>query len=197
MAKKTLNKKEIVCQAAIEVIAREGFYNASIDKIASAAGVAVGTIYNYFENKNDILNYIFQRELEKRKSLFQELEKKELHPLEKLKLILELHFQEVKKNPDLFRVLLGEKTLPHLCHFKEKYEFEGMPHFIEKIIARGIADGYLRPCDEKIISFIIFGSLEGLMSRYLVEIKGKKESPLLDKGAREMIDTLKKGLLSS
>ena len=42
-----------------------GFHTATTDKIAAAAGVAVGTIYNYFKNKEDILNHIFQVEYEK------------------------------------------------------------------------------------------------------------------------------------
>jgi TetR/AcrR family fatty acid metabolism transcriptional regulator len=55
-------KKEIIRRAAIEVISKLGFHGATTDRIAQEAKVAVGTIYNYFKNKEDILDYIFEVE---------------------------------------------------------------------------------------------------------------------------------------
>jgi AcrR family transcriptional regulator len=41
--------------AAIEEFAREGFDGANINHITQTAGVATGTIYNYFHSKNDLM----------------------------------------------------------------------------------------------------------------------------------------------
>ena len=41
--------------AAIDEFPSEGFEGASINRITRAAGVAVGTIYNYFSGKNDLM----------------------------------------------------------------------------------------------------------------------------------------------
>ncbi len=194
MQKNVKDKKEIVCQAAVEVIAREGFHNATIEKIASSAGVAVGTIYNYFLNKDDILDYIFQKEYEKRKEFFLELQKKELHSLEKLKLILAMHFEEVKKNPSIFIVLLRERGMPKVCNFKGITRFEGLPRFIEEILVEGINNGDLRSCDLRVISSAILGSIESLMSRYLLELEDKGHSKVLDSAAEEIDLLLRHGL---
>ena len=52
-------KYQKILEAAISVIAQEGFFNSTVSKIAQAAGVADGTIYLYFKNKNDILVHFF------------------------------------------------------------------------------------------------------------------------------------------
>jgi len=46
-----------ICDAAIHVFAEKGFHNTTLENIARAAGVSVGLIYRYFENKEDLLYY--------------------------------------------------------------------------------------------------------------------------------------------
>ncbi len=194
MQKGVKDKKEVVCQAATKVIAREGFHNATVDKIASAAGVAVGTVYNYFLNKNDILNFIFHREYEKRKTYFLKLKAEDLHPLEKIKRILSMHFEEVKNNPDVFLVLLRERGMPRVCHFEGITQFEGLPRFIEEILQGGMESGALRTCKLHVIAPAIFGSIEALMGRYLMEREEKGSSAILDDAAEEIALLLWHGL---
>lgn len=55
MAKKIGEKSDAILKAATEVFAETGYHNASISKIAKIAGIADGTIYLYFDNKEDIL----------------------------------------------------------------------------------------------------------------------------------------------
>ncbi len=56
-------KRGQITRSALELIAERGFHNAPVAKIAEMAGVAVGTIYRYFESK-DILITELHRELE-------------------------------------------------------------------------------------------------------------------------------------
>ena len=50
-------------QAALELIAEQGFHRAPMAKIAEKAGVAAGTIYRYFESKDDLITELY-REIE-------------------------------------------------------------------------------------------------------------------------------------
>jgi AcrR family transcriptional regulator len=62
---KTSDKRDDIMQAALELIAEQGFHDAPMSEIAEKAGVAAGTIYRYFENK-DVLITELHRELEYR-----------------------------------------------------------------------------------------------------------------------------------
>ncbi len=60
MAKKTGEKYDAIIEAAVVVIAQFGYHQAQVSKIAKEAKVADGTIYLYFENKEDILVSLFE-----------------------------------------------------------------------------------------------------------------------------------------
>ena len=54
-------RKNQILDAAARVFASKGFHAATIKDIARDAGIADGTIYNYFENKTTLLFAIFER----------------------------------------------------------------------------------------------------------------------------------------
>ena len=52
-------KRQRIMRAAIEVFARKGYFAARMTDVAQAAEVADGTLYLYFEGKEDLLIRIF------------------------------------------------------------------------------------------------------------------------------------------
>lgn len=53
------DKKTQLIEAAIDLFAKEGFWNTPTSKIAKHAGVATGTLFNYFESKNDLIDAVY------------------------------------------------------------------------------------------------------------------------------------------
>jgi TetR/AcrR family transcriptional regulator, repressor of fatR-cypB operon len=58
-------KREDIMQAALELIAEQGFHGSPMAMIADRAGVGAGTIYRYFESKDALIAEIFS-ELERK-----------------------------------------------------------------------------------------------------------------------------------
>src|SRR5512145_3494808 len=56
-------KRERILRAAIKIFSHKGFFNAKVSEIARAAGVADGTIYLYFKNKDDLLISLFEEKM--------------------------------------------------------------------------------------------------------------------------------------
>ncbi len=54
---------DIILKAAIQVFERKGYTNTTTNHIASRAGVSIGTIYQYFPNKNSILYELMDRHI--------------------------------------------------------------------------------------------------------------------------------------
>jgi AcrR family transcriptional regulator len=54
------DKREEIFRAALELIAEHGFHGAPMAMIADQAGVAAGTIYRYFENKDVMITELYQ-----------------------------------------------------------------------------------------------------------------------------------------
>lgn len=53
------DKRDLIIQAALELVAEQGFHGAPMAMIADKAGVGAGTIYRYFENKDDLIRGIY------------------------------------------------------------------------------------------------------------------------------------------
>jgi TetR/AcrR family transcriptional regulator, repressor of fatR-cypB operon len=54
------NKKEAILKAALELFAERGFYGTSVAEIAHKAKVGAGTIYRYFQDKEALVNSLYQ-----------------------------------------------------------------------------------------------------------------------------------------
>ena len=53
----TKQREEEILKSASRVFARRGYASATIPEIAQEAGIAVGTIYNYYRNKRELFIY--------------------------------------------------------------------------------------------------------------------------------------------
>ena len=56
--------KKAILTAALKLFAEKGFYNTSTRAISRKAGIAEGTLFNYFETKEDLALYFFEREMD-------------------------------------------------------------------------------------------------------------------------------------
>lgn len=54
------DKREAILQATMELVAEQGFHDAPCSLIAERSGVAAGTIYRYFENKEALIVTLYQ-----------------------------------------------------------------------------------------------------------------------------------------
>lgn len=162
-------KEELIKQAAIRVFASEGFHKARMEAIAREAGVAVGTIYNYFTGKEDVLLSVFEAELEERLSFFEQLRGSGLTIPEQIAKILQEHFSLLQQKPELAHVLLQERFNPGEG-FKDKLSnFHGrVVERIEALIKEGISQGLVRPCNPHIIAPALFAVVQSISAWEMV-----------------------------
>ena len=110
----TEERRKQILDAAAQVFAEKGFDRATIADIARAAGVAEGSIYNYFKNKGDLLVSIPRQAVElplanvsERMSL---LATAPVPPEEMLKMVAHNIAKTAQQNGPIFRILIS--TLP-------------------------------------------------------------------------------------
>ena len=108
-------KKLEIMKTALNLFAKNGFYNTTIADIAKEMDMSVGNMYNYFPSKEslakELLIYtskIFGEELKK-------INEMEIPTKEKIKKIVELYFKKTKSEPELvdyfMRVYLSNKEI--------------------------------------------------------------------------------------
>src|SRR5271168_610711 len=57
------NTRRAILRAALQLFAEKGFYRTTTKAISKKAGIAEGTLFNYFETKEDLALYFFEQEL--------------------------------------------------------------------------------------------------------------------------------------
>jgi AcrR family transcriptional regulator len=120
----TEERRKQILTAAAQVFAEKGFDRATIADIARAAGVAEGSIYNYFKNKGDLLvsipRQVVESPLANVSARMASLATAPLPPEDMLKLIARNIVNTVQQNAPIFRILIS--TLPTMNKAtREKY----------------------------------------------------------------------------
>ena len=101
-------KYQRILDAAISVFAEQGFFQSTIAQIAKEAGVADGTIYLYFKNKDDILVQFYQYKTRQIFERFREAVDKPASAEEKLRCLIRVHLQEFQKDRNMAIVYQAE-----------------------------------------------------------------------------------------
>ena len=176
---KAEDKHKRILDAAIKVFAQNGFYNSKVSEIAKEAGVADGTIYLYFKNKDDILISLFEEEMEKIiQNMKQEIGREE-DPLEKLKKFAVVQLNSKKENPDLAAIM--EVELRQSSKFMKEYvnkKFIEYLRIISSIIKEGQERGIIKKgIDPIIVSRAFWGALDEVARFWVLSPKKRISLP--------------------
>ena len=94
------NKYHQILEAAVKVFARQGFHQSTVAQIAKEAGVADGTIYLYFKNKDDILVQFFSNRTKQVFESFREEVGRAETSADKLRNLVRCHLAEFQRDRD-------------------------------------------------------------------------------------------------
>ncbi len=163
-------KRHRILQAAIAVFARKGFFHARISEIAQEAGVADGTIYLYFDNKDHLLIAVFEEEMQAIIGRFQDALRPIGDPVERLRGFIRMHAEMVIENPDLAHVLQIE--LRQSSTFMSDYKpvrFQEFLDILEGIIIEGRKAGVFRQdIHPGTVKRAVFGALDELALHWIM-----------------------------
>jgi TetR/AcrR family fatty acid metabolism transcriptional regulator len=193
--KKSSDKHRRIIQAAVKVFAKNGFYNSKVSEIARAANVADGTIYLYFQNKDDILIRLFEEEMAAILQRVRHEIAQEAHPALKLKRFALAHLKLVEENQELAEIIQVE--IRQSSKFMKEYknvQFQEYLNLISSIVREGQAAGEFRhDVEPGVFKRAFFGALDE-MSRYWVLSPVKKYD--INRAAEEIAGLFLRGILN-
>jgi AcrR family transcriptional regulator len=137
-----LERRRRILQEARRRLEHYGFEKTTMAEIAADAGIAVGTLYLYFRNKEDLL-FAFGKECQDRYvDAQQQLARSRIPPAERLRQLTHLRVlglkEQMEATPHGGEILMGMMQTGHTCcQARERLEVE----MIEQILREGIASG--------------------------------------------------------
>jgi TetR/AcrR family transcriptional regulator len=199
------DKQERVLDAALAEFADQGYQAASLNRVVARAGIAKGSLYQYFPNKEGIFNYIFQYALKMvRRTLTtvkdETLEENFFVRLEK-SLLAGVRF--LREHPRIFSLYLKiqlDKNVP----FREEFLAAVRRHATEyfaSLVRRAQARGELRPGVPRDAALFL---LDAVFDRFLQAVAvpaldvtlglHQATDAAIQKHVRELVSLLKEGL---
>jgi AcrR family transcriptional regulator len=163
--------------AALRVITRRGLTGATMQEIADEAGVAKGTLYLYFRDREDLL----ERAAE---FAFSKLEAKLISTLPqisdfagKLQALLRSEIDFFDEHREFFRIYITLKHPPEAVHQSARRKRMCHPRYsrhlarLEAMIEEAMSRGEVRECDPSRLALFVSESAVALMLRRLTEEK--------------------------
>ncbi|MCL6632412.1 MAG: TetR family transcriptional regulator [Alicyclobacillus herbarius] len=173
-------------------MAESGYHHAQIARIARIAGVADGTVYLYFKNKEDILVSLLRRSIEKIVEKLQASMCSMDGAADKLDYLVHLYLRELGADPKLAMVTQVHMRQVDAGIRRAIGEFmKPLYDVLDGIIEDGVRQGVFRPSmDRRIARRMIFGTIDETVTAWV--LTGSKYD--LHAQADAVVDVLLNGL---
>lgn len=187
------SKRERILRAAVDVFAEFGYFNAKVSQIAKSAGVADGTIYLYFDGKEDLLITIF-REYTRNYLLTLEQRMANVNRAEdRLRTAVRHHLETLGRDRSL--AVVSQVELRHSLKFLSLFsqqEVRDYLNVIRKIVEHGQeSSAFRRNVHPQLAAKAIFGVLDEMVTSWMLS---EKEYDLPAQ-AEQVADLILTGLL--
>ncbi|MBQ00596.1 MAG: TetR family transcriptional regulator [Acidobacteria bacterium] len=166
----TGDKHDLIIKAATKLFARRGFFNAQVADVAREAGIAAGTVYLYFESKDDLLISIFERTMHEGLEAGRQALAGVSDPVERLRRLAQVHLQRLGQDRDLavvFQVELRQTT-----KFMERFSstlLKDYLHAIRDAIADAQTAGvFRRDVSPTFAAKMLYGGLDEMATNWIL-----------------------------
>jgi len=163
------DKRRRILEAALGVFAQKGYFQARVSDIASAAGVADGTIYLYFRNKEDVIVSLFSDFLKRHLARAKEEIAGVRTPREKLLAIARHQLTALSERREvaiLFQTELRQATLMSRISARElRVYFDLLSGIIEEGQNQGV---FSREFPRSLMVQSFFGALDELVTAWIL-----------------------------
>lgn len=164
----TTMMKEAIFEAATSVLREFGSGGMTMDRVAAASHLAKGSLYLYFQGKDDLLQFIWRRIVEPISKAVEEITAADLPAAEKLRRVLCTMFEHLERHQGVLRILLHDETIRRV---RESSEQSGRDHAVEhftRVFAQGMEDGTFAPGDPAQLARMFFACVSELLESHVV-----------------------------
>lgn len=187
------DKRRRILDAAVSVFAQHGFYNAKVSQIAKEAGVADGTIYLYFKNKEDILIQVFIDAMDEILRRQEEALATITDPIDRLRTFIRVHFASVAESRAMAEVITVE--LRQSAKFMRNTDMKPFGRYLA-MIARIVDDGvragaFAESSVPRLIARAVFGAVDELALEWAMSDRHQS----LDEASSHVADLFLSGLV--
>lgn len=189
-------RRRQILDAARQVFSQKGFEATNVSDVAAAAGVSQGTIYHYFDSKDDLFMAVFEEWLTT--CAYQGYAESALTAdttADRLRVFAQTAAQMMIDSATFLPVQM--EFWSHILRndvIRERFRlvFAELRTFLGQIIRAGMDSGEFRPADAEVLAAIAFAVYDGLILQWLAD----PEAVDWQQASRALVETMLTGLLA-
>lgn len=154
-----IDKRQQILQATAEMIAEHGLQACPMSKISARAGCGAGTIYRYFETKEELVKGLFQ-DLIERLSCACLNQYDPSRPLrDRFYRIWGNYYDWVIRNPGERALMEQLLASPLICTNQRDHALKGLQLAIHELLDDGKHQGVFKQLPNEVLTTVTYGSL--------------------------------------
>ena len=152
-------KRQAVLQAAAELFNERGFHATSLDDIAARLNVSKPTLYYYVKNKDEILLQCVSQGLEMTLEGIEASRQAGGNAVDQLRACMQVYAGIVTQPFGMCLIRVGDEEVPEPSRTELRRMKSEIDQAFRRLVAQGVQEGTLAPCDPKMTAFVIAGAL--------------------------------------
>ena len=152
-------KRNAVLQAAAQLFNERGFHATSLDDIAARLSVTKPTLYYYVKNKDEILLQCVSQGLQMTLEGIEASRQAGGNAVDQLRACMQVYADIVMQPFGMCLIRVGDEEVPEPSRTELRRMKSEIDHAFRRLVAQGVQEGSLAPCDPKMSAFMIAGAL--------------------------------------
>ena len=152
-------KRNAVLQAAAQLFNKRGFHATSLDDIAARLNVSKPTLYYYVKNKDEILLQCVSQGLQMTLEGIEASRQAGGNAVDQLRACMQAYADIVMQPFGMCLIRVGDEEVPEPSRTELRRMKSEIDHAFRRLVAQGVQEGSLAPCDPKMSAFMIAGAL--------------------------------------
>ncbi|MBP7205432.1 MAG: TetR/AcrR family transcriptional regulator [Candidatus Cloacimonetes bacterium] len=182
--------KNKILTSAQKIFAQKGYAKCTMSDVAIQAKVGIGTLYNYFKSKDEMLQLSIQKLVEDEIHGIEKESDKITDPLEKIRYFFNEHYELLKSKPHIARLLLIELRQSE-GYYKRNPSYNPLNYYLNyytKVFQEAIKQKRLRKVDVKALAYMVVGTQELIYLQWLIHGKDMDVQQIFN-GWKDILET--------
>ncbi|MBO9638946.1 TetR/AcrR family transcriptional regulator [Siphonobacter aquaeclarae] len=160
------DKRTAILEATLDLISRNGFHATPMSMVAKHANVAAGTIYHYFDSKEQLIDELFLMYREKVARVIIDSDDAAKPYRDRFRAVFLGLYHYFVNNPDQFLFIEHYANSP-IMNKMPKEEIFSFYQPLWEFLRKGIHTGQMKDISSKLMAWLVYGNITSLVKMKL------------------------------
>ena len=177
----TTMMRDGIYEAAVEILKQRGSEGLTMDRLAEEAGMAKGSLYNYFGNKNELIVFIYNRTVEPANRSIDEILTRPISADDKLAAIVRFLVGHFTENRGIFGFLFNDPEIRAVVEPVQRDTCRAeIIRQLSTVFAQGVEEGTFRKLIPHRAAEMFFGAIVGTFENEMISGENRPSEETAD-----------------